>query len=211
MSNIYDCTDSFYKLLNKEYKIILGRKGKTVELRLTFQKADCYHLIGLHYLKDRPDLKKDREIIFDLIHTREIPLSHFETSFFYSSIQGRIDVLAELESFLDSNDTIFKYSKNKTAFSKIEANYLMRNQSGNIVRFVFLSKRNDDVFCRSCFPKEHYEYSQGQEKWTLLYKEKINLGTGDVTIQYKYPSYKTPQEKTLESQNIIKRRNRDCR
>ncbi len=36
MHNIYDCVDSFEKLLNVEYEIVIGRKGKAVTLHVYF-------------------------------------------------------------------------------------------------------------------------------------------------------------------------------
>lgn len=43
---------SFKKLLDYEYKIILGRKDKTTEIAIDFEKKDFPHLIGLHKLTD---------------------------------------------------------------------------------------------------------------------------------------------------------------
>lgn len=56
MRNIHDCVNAFLPLLNTEYEIILGRKGVAVTLRIVFDKKDCYHLMGLQYLADRPEL-----------------------------------------------------------------------------------------------------------------------------------------------------------
>lgn len=65
MRNIHDCVNAFLPLLNTEYEIILGRKGVAVTLRIVFDKKDCYHLMGLQYLTDRPELSKDRGRLFD--------------------------------------------------------------------------------------------------------------------------------------------------
>ena len=81
MGNIYDGVKAFYGLLDKEYEIILGRKGIAVTIKLTFDKKDCFHLLGLQYLSDRPELSRDR--------VKFLPL---------------------LEQLLDSNETVFKYN-----------------------------------------------------------------------------------------------------
>ena len=47
MRNIKDCVSAFRPLLNTEYKIVLGRKEAAVTLRITFDKKDCFHLMGL--------------------------------------------------------------------------------------------------------------------------------------------------------------------
>lgn len=40
----------------------MGRKGVAVTLRISFDKKDCLHLMGLQYLVDRPELSRDRGI-----------------------------------------------------------------------------------------------------------------------------------------------------
>lgn len=64
LRNIKDCVNAFLSLLNTQYEIVLGRKGVAVTLRITFDKKDCFHLMGLQYLTDRPELNRDREKIF---------------------------------------------------------------------------------------------------------------------------------------------------
>lgn len=67
MHDIYDCIDSFTSLLDTQYHLILGRKGVLVKLNISFDKKDCFHLMGLQYLKDRPELNRDRGLVFDEI------------------------------------------------------------------------------------------------------------------------------------------------
>lgn len=90
MRNIYDCVDAFFPLLDTEYEIILGRKGVSTVLNIGFDKRDCYHLMGLQYLVDRPELNRDRGKIFDAMRERSITLEQVESSDFYSQIENRI-------------------------------------------------------------------------------------------------------------------------
>lgn len=85
MNNIYDCVISFESLLDTEYNILLGRKGVAITLRIIFDKKDCYHLMGLQYLTDRAELRRDRGIVFDEIR-EEIITAMIR----YSSITGEI-------------------------------------------------------------------------------------------------------------------------
>ena len=39
-------------------------------------------------------------------------------------------------------------------------------------------------FCRSFFPKDKKDYTVGQPQFTLLFKEKITVSTGEKVIQY---------------------------
>ncbi len=52
--------------------------------------------------------------------------------------------------------------------------------------YIFLDRlENEEThFCRSFFPKGDKDFTIGQAKYTLLYKEKINKRTGEKIIQY---------------------------
>lgn len=72
MHTIYDCVNSFCSLLDTEYYLVLGRKGVAVELGIRFSKKDCFHLMGLQYLTDMPNLSRNRGKIFDEIREQKI-------------------------------------------------------------------------------------------------------------------------------------------
>ena len=121
MRNIKDCVNAFLPLLNTEYEIVLGRKGVAVTLRIAFDKKDCFHLMGLQYLIDRPELNRDRGKVFDEIVAGSITTEQVESSDFYKKIEGRVNFLPLLEKLLDSNDTVFKYNKKSNMYSMIDA------------------------------------------------------------------------------------------
>jgi hypothetical protein len=185
MRNIYDCVESYIPLLNTEYEIILGRKGIAVTINLAFDKKDCYHLMGLQYLIDRPELNRDRGKIFDQIQKHIITIEQVETSTFYDRIKDRINFMPLLELIIDDNETVFKYNQSESAFSMIRADYLMKNNIEEHTLFLFLSKgKNNKYFCRSFFPKDKYDYTKNQASWTLLHKKKINTLDGTEQILY---------------------------
>ena len=185
MHNIYECVDSFVSLLDTEYRLILGRKGEAVSLNVTFDKKDCFHLMGLQYLTDRPELNRDRGKIFDDIKARILTKEQIESSDLYRQIAERVDMLPFLEDMFDSNDTIFRYNEKKNSFSMIRADYLMKNRLIDKNVFIFLSKdKNDTYFCRSFFPETKRDYTKNQASWTLLYKEKIKRATGQSVVLY---------------------------
>lgn len=185
MRNILDCINAFLPLLNTKYEIVLGRRGVAVTLNIIFHKKDCYHLMGLQYLKDRPELNRDREKIFNEIINGVIPISKLESSVFYKKIEERVHFLPLLEEILDCNDTIFKYNKKSNVYSMIDADYLLKNSVKSRPVFLFLSRKKDDTyFCRSFFPQNKMDYTKNQASWTLLYKKKINTKTGEEIILY---------------------------
>ncbi len=185
MRNVLDCINAFIPLLSTEYELVLGRKGVSVTLRISFDKKDCFHLMGLQYLVDRPELSRDRGRVFDEIADGTITIEKIESSDFYNKIEQRVHFLPLLEQMIDSNDTVFKYNKKANMYSMIEADYLMENNVESRNLFLFLSNaRDDSYFCRSFFPEEKMDYTKNQASWTLLYKKKRNLIDGSEHILY---------------------------
>lgn len=185
MHNIYDCIDAFTSLLDTKYLFVLGRKGVSVMLNISFDKKDCFHLMGLQYLTDRVELRRDRGKVFDGIKERKITAEQVEASEFYGKIADRVDMLPMLEELFDNNDTIFKYNRKSKKFSMIQAEYLMKNMVAGKSVFIFLSrKEKNEYFCRSFFPQDTRDYSKDQASWTLLYKEKIKITTGESSVLY---------------------------
>lgn len=140
MHNIYDCVDTFTSLLDTEYHLVLGRKGVSVTLNISFHKKDCFHLMGLQYLTDRPELSRDRGKIFDEIRERKIIKEQVESSDLYEKIAERVNMLPLLEQLFDSNETVFKYNQKASSFSMIQADYLMKNNMENKNIFIFFVK-----------------------------------------------------------------------
>ena len=185
MRNVLDCINAFIPLLSTEYELVLGRRGVAVTLRILFDKKDCFHLMGLQYLVDRPELSRDRGKVFDEIADGIITIKKIESSDFYKKIEQRVHFLPLLEQMIDSNDTVFKYNKKVNMYSMIEADYLMENKMESRNLFLFLSNDDGDkYFCRSFFPEEKMDYSKNQASWKLLYKKKIDLITGTETVLY---------------------------
>lgn len=185
MRNIKDCVNAFLPLLNTEYEIVLGRKGVAITLRIAFNKKDCFHLMGLQYLIDRPELNRDRRKVFDGIVAGSITTEQVESSDFYGKIEDRINFLPLLEQLLDSNDTVFKYNQKANLYSVIDADYLMKNKLEERNLYLFLSQGKDEkYFCRSFFPEEKKDYTKNQALWTMLYKKKYNLSTGTGVVLY---------------------------
>ncbi len=186
MRNVYDCVEAFGKLLDKEYHLVLGRKNVVVSLHISFDKKECFHLMGLQYLTDRPELVHDRGKIFDAIREHKITPEQIQSSDLYYKIADRVDMLPLLESMLDSNDTIFKYNRKLNAYSLIKANYIMKNVTEGQILFLFLAEKGEEgrYFCRSFFPQDKMDYTKNQASWTLLYKKKVTLSTRKEEILY---------------------------
>ncbi len=114
-----------------------------------------------------------------------ITTEQVESSDFYKKIEERVNFLPLLEQLLDSNDTVFKYNKKANIYSMIEADYLMKNNMEERNLYLFLSLGIDDkYFCRSFFPEEKKDYTKNQASWTMLYKKKCDMSTGEEVVLY---------------------------
>lgn len=164
---------AFNRLLGIKYEIILGKKGKTTVFSVSFEKHEFYHIAGLQYLTDIRDLKTDRAVLFDRIIKDDVFRQKILNSCFIEKITERINQLINLEAFIDSNDTIFKYAEKANPYSKIRADFLLMNKNIKFNLFLFLSYKQDSVcFCRSFFSDDRIDYSKNQITMKLLFKKK---------------------------------------
>ncbi len=185
MSGVYEAAIAFEKLINTEYVFVVARKGIEAKIHLQFQKQHFYHIAGLHYLLDIQSLRGDRAVIFEKILKKQIE-ADIKKSKFYTKITKRVELVLQLQNILDSNDTVFRYDEKCNSFSAIKAEYLLENKIVDRNVFLFLDKNRDEkYFCRSFFPQDWKDYTRGQQKWTLLYKEKIISGKKEILYRHK--------------------------
>lgn len=186
MDKLQKCAKAFEKLLEIQYRIIIGRKGKTAELVIGFSKLDFHHLMGLGKLKDLRIAKQNRGSVFDEIIIGSTTYETLAKSRYLPQIENRFEPLALIEQLLDDNRLVFRYNAKLNQFSLIEADYLLSTPLENSAIYIFIAEHKDtgNYFCRSFFPKEKKDYTEGQPRYTMLYKEKKNLTTGETIIQY---------------------------
>ena len=168
---------AYEKLTKVEYLIVLGRKGKTTELHISFQPENFYHLAGLHKLKMRYKFQQRTSAwILDNIAKGKIPSTQIKHDENYSKILPRLSALQHLSTIIEDNDTKFyKYDPQKIFFAtKIAADYLAKGIYGDdIITFSFFVKESEKLYINSIFPMEAYDYSLRQTQYTVLLKEKI--------------------------------------
>lgn len=187
MDKLQERALSFKRLLDYEYKIILGRKNVQTEINISFEKSDFSHLIGLHKLTDVLTGDIATEKIFDRCISGKISYDTISKSTFFVKLGNRFEYFNKLEDILDSNDIIFKCNTNSmSAYSKIKADFGLKNILEELTFYLFIQKRNysEKQFCKSFIQEDNIDYTYGQTKMTLLYKEKIYKKTGDSVIQF---------------------------
>lgn len=187
MDKLFACAKAFESLISKEYRIVIAHKNKRVELRINFNAIDFHHLMGLGKLKDLRIHRENRTDVFNKIISGKITYDTIKRSKYIDEIQNRFEPLSHLEELLDSNYLTFRYRQQNNPSSMIIADYLLSANFEDNEIYIFLASKtkNEACFCRSFFPKTDKDYSIGQTKYTMLYKEKITLATGESIVQYK--------------------------
>lgn len=186
MDQLLECAQAFQKLLDIQYRIIIGRKGKMVELCIGFSKIDFHHLMGLGKLKDLRIAKRNRETVFNDILCGRTTYETIAQSHYIDLIQNRFSPFLQLQQLFDNNQLIFRYNSKLNQFSLIEADYLLSTpyEENDVYVFIANSEECGHYYCRSFFPKEKKDYTRGQAVYTMLFKEKISLSTGNREVQY---------------------------
>ncbi|MEF9983506.1 MAG: PBECR4 domain-containing protein [Oscillospiraceae bacterium] len=186
MDKLQECAKSFEKLLDKKYHIIIGRKGKSTDFTVEFSPLDFHHLMGLGKLKDLRIATQNRGEVFSRILNGTISDNTISQSRYVSQIQNRFSPLVAIEQIFDDNKLIFRYNEKQNQFSLIQANYLLSTPHGDNDIYIFLDRKGkeEEFFCRSFFPKENRDYTIGQTAYTLLFKEKITISSGEKELQY---------------------------
>ncbi|MCM1188469.1 MAG: PBECR4 domain-containing protein [bacterium] len=187
MDLLLQCAQNFKRLIPYQYRMVIGRKGKTLDFTVSFSNTDFHHLAGLHKLRDNARFQtgKRADILQEILDGR-LTFSTAKQSDFFYEMEPRLLPLAELENFLDSNKLIFRYNPKANPFSAIKADYLLENDFRGTPVYLFLAQRSGEntLFCRTFFPKSDKDYTHGHPRYTLLKKEKLCLTTGEIITQY---------------------------
>ena len=80
---------------------------------------------------------------------------------------------------------IVPQKNNLSDFSRIIADFELKNIYEELIIYIFMEKRNysNKQFCNSFIHDNTIDYIYGQTKMTLLYKEKINKKTGENALK----------------------------
>jgi hypothetical protein len=201
---------AFSEILNKNYNVILGYKGKSVNLTISFDAVHFKHLAGLHKLIDKEISTDDARVVFRKILDNEIKLIDISDSNYFNSIKDRFLDLKNIEKYFDDFTEIFGWNKKMAALNKIptkiEADYLVKDKSlliTNSNAYIFLGITKIDKPNRTLhispvdivdtvpisFFNDKKDYSGMQKRYTLLLKEKNDKVLRKSTLLYQNPHY----------------------
>lgn len=200
--SIQSAAYSYQKLFDYEYRftVVRNRNMRPLDICIRFKKSTFHHLCGLHKLKDIEVVRREkRESVFDKIIDGTYSERLFQKSKWYDEILDRINCLEHLEAIFDDKDTIFKFNGSANKHSKIEADYIIKNESQGLRYYFLVSQEDKDdfFFGRSCFTRKQNErdFTIGHTSYKILRKVKINLQEpGKSTELFVLDSYKRQLE-----------------
>ncbi len=206
-SSVENAAQTYLSLIGYEYHYVVGKGGKSKEIRLRFDKKEFFHLCGLHKLTGIAQFdQKNRKFFFENLKKGIVTDELCRKNENYAGISDRVLLVEKLDQFLDSNDFVFKYTKGAEGF-ELTADYTLQKGKGETESYVFIEEgqelrgrqkvRTGLFFCKSCFPRAKDENgnlrqskTMGCPEYKLLYKEKINLETGEKEILFRSPGYR---------------------
>lgn len=183
MNILEKCICSFEKMLPVKYRFHISRKRNVTEIILDFEVTDFKHLIGLQYLRDVA-MSRNSEKVYTAIKQKKLTYDKLQKSAFfekvdnsYANIKERMTYFPLLNEFIESENVILRYIREKNPYSKIDADYVIESSVRDVTAYIFLRKRkesdkNSSYAAISFFLKDQIEY-HGEARYWLL-KEKIN-------------------------------------
>ena len=182
---------AFAKLKNIKYELIVAHAGRLVRLSIGFDNSHYHHIAGLHKLKDIDQLrlrrKRSTSVLFNDIMKGRISLATIEKSdFLNDQLIDRIKLAGKLESIMDADNLLFSFDARygQARYSAIPADYIITDAGHNIAIYVFLSQSEESYYITRSLIRDTRNYTEGQHKFAILKKEKVNQRTGERVVLF---------------------------
>ncbi len=141
MDGLLTCAKAFEDLLPVKYHIIIGRKGKSMDLAVSFEAIEFHHLMGLHRLQGLRLSKASHEKVFSQILSGQTTLDDIKKSRYFGNIQNRPEPFQKIEALFDKNALVFCYNRKIQALSLIEAECLLSTPHEYTDVYIFPDKK----------------------------------------------------------------------
>ncbi len=200
MDLLQKATNSFSRLLDCKYNIIIGKNKKLFAYELSFDKYDFKHIAGLHKLTDIPGVyDASSEKLYDDITKLRLDSTIINNSEYGAEPLNRLNNIIYLEDYLDNAQAIYQWNKDKSPFSSVDADIMIKHPStafNNETAYIFFKSYDNNKlkitdFFTDSITKENpvslfstkRDYTKGQMRPPkLLYKSKIDKTTGTKTV-----------------------------
>ena len=177
-----------------KYSLLLTYKGRQAfKITIGFPADAFPHVCGMQYAKDVDFGRNSDEYygakLIPALMSNKIDGKEIEKSRNYSSkIKGRLKAIKAIEETLDNDFQIAKFDSGLVpVFSKISADYVIKNVGTGDTFFVFLEDSPEGAYCKSAFEYDSVDYLKNQPRLTVL--KKVKTVNGTVELEYTHPHY----------------------
>jgi len=173
-----DAALAYHELMKYRYSFLLGRKGKTETLVLSFPKESFHHLAGLHK-RDIMRVKNKKYALEIILDGEDITKGDFSKAQI-----DRWNCLCRLKTIIETNSFVFRLLKQQLPGSKIHAEYVLTDQT--VLYFV---KTGEPVSVFTAREDQLVNVNHSI-RLTTLKIERENLETGLIESIFVSDSYK---------------------
>lgn len=193
MGVLQNAADAWQILCKTQYILVLGRKGRLQTITISFSPEEFPHIMGIKYASDIDFGVRFHECfggkLLTFINNGKVKESALLKSQNWIRIEGRLKAIMAIQRILEGDFTIAEFHPERLrGRSSIDAKYVIKNNVGTDIFFVFLDESSGEYFCRSAFQFEEIDYTMNQPTLKLLELRKIVDGQ-TITI-FKSASYK---------------------
>lgn len=210
--NIYKAAVEFQRLMNCEFRFVIGAKGQKIEVPLRFDEYSFHHLCGIHKLKDIIKSNINREEFFNKVLNASISDTELKNSKFYvkEGVGDRIKCVVELSKLLENVQEVYKFNSKANPVSKINGDILFKWLSNEGKNIYFVLKRDfyseGQYFGLSIFSRLQSErdFAARHTRQTLLFVSRTPLTADKQLIKdkeevlYQRPSYIAPTKNNIK-------------
>lgn len=175
---LYDAALSYKELMQHRYTFLLGHKGKSENLVLSFPKENFHHLAGLH--KKNIERFKNKKSAFDQVLQGD-QLVYGDVP---DELTDRWNCICSLKALIESNNLVFRLQKHQLPGSSIKSDYIL---SDNAILFFIDNSEPVSIFTARKHQLDNLNRCM-RMKTLMISKENIHDGTCE-TI-FVSPSYK---------------------
>jgi hypothetical protein len=207
MDDLMASAKAYAELTNKEYIMTIGKKNQNRQFKLIFTNTDFKHLAGIHKLTDLDIHNSKADAVLNYALNGALTVEDLRISYHFNEIKERMENLKNLENYLDSNMPVFKWDTNKCGYSRINADYVLKENVPNDRKaYIFLKEKWDLGTVKKLKIEEikkesaisfflaKRDWTENQTAYTLLRNEKIDIRTNIRTVLYDFTQIKKQKE-----------------
>ena len=160
--------NGLYELLDYYLVVSFYRNNILNNITITFRETDFYHILGLQYLSDVDDLKRNKVLVVRKIKTSmSFREKTCNSAHFQNEIPDRLYAIIDLlENFECGKNLFYFFDKKHISFpTKINADYFIKSdftEDDSLYRyfyFIIKRKENDNYVFDSMFLMGTKDYS----------------------------------------------------